>query len=309
MGYTCAALSFALENINKPVIVTGAQVPLGYMGSDATTNLVNALRLSIWVYNSIKGVMAVFGSKVISGVRVKKGTDFDYDPFKSFIRGSLGEIGRYIRIDIPALDKYIAYLSKVKPLAQRAKDLSVFLTDANSLHQRRRHPRPGLEDRRGDRPRAVRRRLDCGAGARSVRRLAFAVAERSAAPARSRPAAFRGAGHADRLRDHGRAPHPRREGARSRAVRRQQGPQRRRGRGLFRHHRRRAGGHHSWEFRRSRCRRNFQHRDPRRAAVGHRAEIRSAHPAQGDRRRRPEEHRDQRQLSRLRAGRGARACA
>ena len=34
------------------------------------------------------------------------------------------------------------------------------------------------------------------------------------------------------------------------------------------------------------------------AAVGHRAEIRSRHPAQGDRRRRAEEHRDQRQLSR-----------
>ena len=37
------------------------------------------------------------------------------------------------------------------------------------------------------------------------------------------------------------------------------------------------------------------------AAVGHRAEIRTADPAQGDRRRRAEEHRDQRQLSRLRA--------
>ena len=33
MGYTAAALSFALENINKPVILTGAQVPLGYLGT------------------------------------------------------------------------------------------------------------------------------------------------------------------------------------------------------------------------------------------------------------------------------------
>ena len=65
MGYTCAALTFALENINKPVIVTGAQVPLGYLGSDATTNLVNALRLAVWGYHPIKGVMAVFGSKII----------------------------------------------------------------------------------------------------------------------------------------------------------------------------------------------------------------------------------------------------
>ncbi|MFA5155413.1 MAG: asparaginase [Patescibacteria group bacterium] len=125
MGYTAAALSFALENINKPVILTGAQVPLGYLGSDATTNLVNSLRLAVWGYHPIKGVMAVFGSKIISGVRVKKGTDFDYDPFSSFITGSLGQIGRFIRISPTALDKHISYLSKTKPLAIQSRVLSV----------------------------------------------------------------------------------------------------------------------------------------------------------------------------------------
>lgn len=125
MGYTGAALSFALENINKPVILTGAQVPLGYLGSDATTNLVNSLRLAVWAYHPIKGVMCVFGSKIISGTRIKKGTDFDYDPFKSFITGSLGEIGRFIRINEPALDKYISFLSKVKPLAIQSRVFSV----------------------------------------------------------------------------------------------------------------------------------------------------------------------------------------
>lgn len=125
MGYTCSALSFALENINKPVIVTGAQVPLGYLGSDATTNLVNALRLAVWGYHPIKGVMAVFGSKIISGVRVKKGTDFDYDPFRSFVSGALGQIGRFIRIDEAALARHNAYLSRVHPLAIQSRVLSI----------------------------------------------------------------------------------------------------------------------------------------------------------------------------------------
>ncbi|PIN80498.1 hypothetical protein COV16_00850 [Candidatus Woesearchaeota archaeon CG10_big_fil_rev_8_21_14_0_10_34_8] len=125
MGYTAAALSFALENINKPVILTGAQVPLGYLGSDATTNLVNSLRLAVWGYHPIKGVMAVFGSKIISGVRVKKGTDFDYDPFASFITGALGQIGRFIKINEPALNKHISYLSKSRPLAIQSRVLSV----------------------------------------------------------------------------------------------------------------------------------------------------------------------------------------
>ncbi len=125
MGYTCAALSFALENINKPVMVTGAQVPLGYLGSDAVTNLVNALRLVVWEYHTVKGVLAVFGSKIISGTRVKKGTDFDYDPFKSFITGNIGQIGRLIKIDKSALEKHVSYLSKKKPLAVQSRVLSV----------------------------------------------------------------------------------------------------------------------------------------------------------------------------------------
>jgi len=125
MGYTCAALSLALENINKPVIVTGAQVPLGYLGSDATTNLVNSLRLAVWGYHPIKGVISVFGSKIITGMRVKKGTDFDYDPFKAFMTGSLGQIGRFIRIDGEALAKHNAYLSKYGTLAIQSRVLRV----------------------------------------------------------------------------------------------------------------------------------------------------------------------------------------
>lgn len=125
MGYTGAALSFALENINKPVILTGAQVPLGYLGSDATTNLVNSLRLAVWGYHPIKGAICVFGSKIISGTRIKKGTDFDYDPFKAFMTGSLGQIGRFIKIDEPALTRHVGYLSKTRPLAIQSRMLSV----------------------------------------------------------------------------------------------------------------------------------------------------------------------------------------
>ena len=125
MGYTSAALSFALENINKPVIITGAQVPLGYLGTDAETNVVNSLRLAVWEYHEIKGVMAVFGSKIISGTRVKKGTEFDYDPFKSFQVGALGQIGRFMRIDEKALIKHVSCLSRAKPLAIQSRILSV----------------------------------------------------------------------------------------------------------------------------------------------------------------------------------------
>lgn len=126
LGYTCAALSFSLANPNKPIILTGSQVPAGLPGSDGLTNLENALRVAVWKRekNPIKGVMAVFGSHIITGTRVKKDTEFDYDAFKSFSMGSIGRIGRIININETNLEKHLSYLQTgTYPEARRAKDL------------------------------------------------------------------------------------------------------------------------------------------------------------------------------------------
>jgi len=111
MGYTSAALSFAISNLNKPVIITGSQVPSGMPGSDALTNLNNALRVAVWPYHpTVKGVVAVFGSHIITGTRVKKNTEFDYDAFQSFTTASIGRIGRIININKINLEKHLNYL-------------------------------------------------------------------------------------------------------------------------------------------------------------------------------------------------------
>jgi len=116
MGYTAAALSFALPNLDKPVIITGSQVPSGMPGSDALVNLENALRVSVREEEGekIKGVVAVFGSHIITGTRVKKSTEFDYDAFASFGTASIGRIGRIIDINKPALEKHVRYLETVE---------------------------------------------------------------------------------------------------------------------------------------------------------------------------------------------------
>lgn len=113
LGYTCAALSFALVNPSKPIVLTGSQVPAHMPGSDGLTNLENALRVASWPRekNPIKGVVAVFGSHIITGARVKKDTEFDYDAFKSFSTASIGRIGRIINISEPNLAKHVGYLS------------------------------------------------------------------------------------------------------------------------------------------------------------------------------------------------------
>jgi L-asparaginase len=98
LSYTAAALSFALGNLAKPVIMTGSQVSYGYPGSDAPMNLENALRIAAYAKQSVAGVMVVFGSWIITGKREKKITEFDYDAFKAFNAGAIGRIGNSIRI-------------------------------------------------------------------------------------------------------------------------------------------------------------------------------------------------------------------
>jgi L-asparaginase len=126
MGYTAAALSFSIANSDKPIIITGSQVPSGMPGSDALMNLENALRVAVRDVEGerVKGVLAVFGSHIITGTRVKKSTEFDYDAFKSFGTASIGRIGRIIDIDRDALEKHIGYLSTGRyRTAKSAKEL------------------------------------------------------------------------------------------------------------------------------------------------------------------------------------------
>jgi len=126
LGYTCAALSFALANPSKPIILTGSQVPAGLPGSDGVTNLENALRVAVWSFRGrrMKGVLAVFGSHIITGTRVKKDTEFDYDAFKSFGTGSIGRIGRIINVNGVNLEKHHSYLETATyPEAYNAETL------------------------------------------------------------------------------------------------------------------------------------------------------------------------------------------
>lgn len=127
MGYTCAALSFALNNLNKPVVVTGSQVPYGEPATDALMNLDNALRVATYPYEGgIRGVVCVFGSHIITGTRAKKSTEFDLDALTSFSAAELGRVGRVIEIDEENLSRHHRYLERggIQP-ALVARDLNV----------------------------------------------------------------------------------------------------------------------------------------------------------------------------------------
>ena len=95
MGYTSAALSFALLGIGKPVVLTGAQIPLSEPESDARRNFVNAVKIAAM---DLSGVFVVFGSKIIRGSRAKKVSEYEIDAFKTFSGEDVGEIGITIKL-------------------------------------------------------------------------------------------------------------------------------------------------------------------------------------------------------------------
>lgn len=79
MSYTASALSFMLENLEKPVIVTGSQIPLAELRSDGQINLLNALYIA--ANYPIPEVSLFFNNKLLRGNRSRK---LDADGFDAF---------------------------------------------------------------------------------------------------------------------------------------------------------------------------------------------------------------------------------
>lgn len=96
MAYASSALSFAMQNLGKPVVLTGAQIPAEAISTDARNNLVNALRVAAM---DISGVFIVFGSKIMLGCRAKKLSESDLDAFGSFNDVDFGEISIGIKLN------------------------------------------------------------------------------------------------------------------------------------------------------------------------------------------------------------------
>ncbi|HNW77677.1 MAG TPA: asparaginase [Candidatus Competibacteraceae bacterium] len=101
MAYTAAALSFALPGLAKPVIVTGAQIPLREMRNDAHNNLVTALLLATQA--PLSEVCLYFNGRLMRGNRATKIKAEALDAFDSPNDPLLGTVGIHIEINRAAL--------------------------------------------------------------------------------------------------------------------------------------------------------------------------------------------------------------
>lgn len=81
MAYTASALSFMLKDLNKPVIVTGSQIPLSEIRSDGQLNLLNSLYLA--AHYPVAEVGLFFNNQLYRGNRTTKADSTGFNAFES----------------------------------------------------------------------------------------------------------------------------------------------------------------------------------------------------------------------------------
>ena len=106
MSYTASALSFMLENLSKPVIITGSQLPIGDIRTDAKENLITAIQIaSLQTKNKavITEVGLYFEYKLYRGNRTTKINAEHFNAFASPNYPELAESGVHLKINTPFL--------------------------------------------------------------------------------------------------------------------------------------------------------------------------------------------------------------
>ena len=103
MAYTASAFSFMLENLNKAVIFTGSQIPIGARRSDAKENLITAIEIA--ASNKVNEVCIYFEDQLYKGNRTVKVNTEDFEAFASPNYPILAEVGVNIKYKSILQDK------------------------------------------------------------------------------------------------------------------------------------------------------------------------------------------------------------
>ncbi len=91
LAYTAAGLSYLAQNLAKPVVLTGSQLPMAAPGTDARRNVLDAVRVAC--DDAASGVLVAFGGAVIAGTRARKVRTRSFNAFESIGLLPLAQIG------------------------------------------------------------------------------------------------------------------------------------------------------------------------------------------------------------------------
>lgn len=103
MAYTASALSFMLENLKKPVILTGSQLPIGMLRTDGKENLITAIEIAAAQHPDgtaiVPEVCIFFENHLMRGNRTTKINAENFSAFRSFNYPPLACAGVHIRYE------------------------------------------------------------------------------------------------------------------------------------------------------------------------------------------------------------------
>ena len=107
MSYTASAMSFMLENLAKPVIFTGSQIPMGILRTDGRENLITALEIAASRRAdgspSVPEVALYFQNRLFRGNRTMKQSAEELSAFSSYNYPPLAEVGVNIAYNYGAI--------------------------------------------------------------------------------------------------------------------------------------------------------------------------------------------------------------
>ena len=106
MSYTASALSFMLENLSKPVIFTGSQLPIGDLRTDAKENLITSIQIAALKENGVSSITEVglyFEYKLYRANRTTKINAEHFEAFASLNYPALVQSGVHLKVNKNAL--------------------------------------------------------------------------------------------------------------------------------------------------------------------------------------------------------------
>ena len=118
MSYTASALSFMFENLTKPVVLTGSQLPIGMLRTDGKENLISSIEIASATDGNgnpmVPEVSIYFDAHLYRGNRTTKYNAENFRAFRSANYPVLADVGIHIKYN----PSYIMYPDKSSPILQ-----------------------------------------------------------------------------------------------------------------------------------------------------------------------------------------------
>jgi L-asparaginase len=124
MAFSASALSFMLQGLSKPIILTGAQLPIDRVRSDGRENLITALEMIIGAKQALPEVAICFDSRVLRGNRAIKYSSEKFKAFESPNYPPLAEAGVHLEF---YTQNWLHNTRRKRPVVQRELDANVGL--------------------------------------------------------------------------------------------------------------------------------------------------------------------------------------